>query len=134
MATLSTSGQICTRHVSGSVSSADVIRMLKQLLRANPKGFVLVWDGASVHRSKLTRVFLNQRPEIAVERLPAYAPELNPEEYAHGNVKQHNRNVIPRDRRQLRTLINAGFRRLRKSPQLLLSFFRHAGLSVGQLW
>jgi transposase len=108
--------------------------MLHQLLKKNPRGFIMIWDGASAHRSKTTRAFLQKHPQITVERLPAYAPELNPEEYSHGNVKAHNRNVIPQSKAHLREMLNSGFRRLRKRPDLLLSFFQHAGLTVRQLW
>jgi hypothetical protein len=35
---------------------------------------------------------------------------------------------------ELLTIVNRGFARLRHRPDLTLSFFRHAGLSVKQLW
>ena len=72
-------------------------------------------------------------PEIFVEELPAYAPELNPEEYCHGNVKHHLKNARLTDKTQMRQLLNGGFARLRLRPYLLLSFFHAAGLSVRQL-
>jgi putative transposase len=83
-------GQIYTKHFDGSIDSDGAIAMLKHMLRQMPDGYVLVWDGASIHRRKTTRAFLRQHREIAVEQLPPYAPELNPEEYCHGNIKPHN--------------------------------------------
>jgi transposase len=42
---------------------------------------VLIWDGLSAHRSTRMRAWLDrQRDWLTVERLPAYAPELNPVE------------------------------------------------------
>jgi transposase len=134
IATLSTSGQITTMHVAGSTSSKHIIMMLRRLLRAQPNGFVIVWDGGASHRSKLTKAFLTRHPEIVVERLPAYAPELNPEEFCHGNVKAHMRNLVPQSREHVRRHLNAGFRRLRRRKDLLLGFMNHAGLGVRQLW
>lgn len=58
----------------------------------------------------------------------ADASDLNPEEYHHGNVKQR----LSSER--IRRGIDNGFARLRRRRDLLLSFFRHAGLSVNQLW
>ena len=41
----------------------------------------LVWDGLGAHRSRAMRAFLaTQRDWLVVERLPAYAPDLNPVE------------------------------------------------------
>jgi transposase len=43
---------------------------------------VLLWDGLSAHWSHRMRAHLEkQRDWLTVERLPGYAPELNPAEY-----------------------------------------------------
>jgi hypothetical protein len=68
-----------------------------------------------------------------VEELPAYAPELNPEEYCHGNVKQHLKNARPASKTEIRSMLDRGFARLRRRPDLLLSFFQAARLPVNQL-
>ena len=133
IAALTLSGRIYTRHVDGSIDSNRLIQMLKHLLRFMPEGFVVIWDGASIHRSKATTVYLANHPEIAVEVLPPYAPELNPEEYCHGNVKAHNRNTTPTTKIEMKKLLDKGFRRLRCRQDLLLNFIHHAGLSVKQL-
>ena len=96
--------------------------------------WILVWDRAPIHRSKKVTVYLAEHPEIVVEWLPPYAPEINPEEFCHGNVKQQIKNATPVDKYELLTIVNRGFARLRHRPDLILSFFRHAGLSVKQLW
>ena len=49
---------------------------------------VLLWDGLSAHWSHDMRAWLDtQRDWLQVERLPAYAPELNPVEYLWANLK-----------------------------------------------
>ena len=49
---------------------------------------VLLWDGLSAHWSYRMRAHLDaQRDWLTVERLPAYAPELNPAEYLWANLK-----------------------------------------------
>jgi hypothetical protein len=108
--------------------------MLKQLLRFLPDGLVLIWDRASIYTKGPTPDFLAEHPEIIVELLPAYAPELNPEEYCHGNVKQHLENATPADTLQIRRMLDRGFARLRQRPDLLLHFIHKAGLRVRQLW
>jgi hypothetical protein len=37
------------------------------------------WDRASIHLGKITKAHLQEHPEILIEELPAYAPQLNPE-------------------------------------------------------
>jgi transposase len=69
-----------------------------------------------------------------VEWLPPYAPELNPEEYCHGNVKQRLKNATPANALQICRMLDRGFARLRRRPDLLLSFVHEAGLTVKQLW
>jgi transposase len=93
-----------------------------------------VWDRAPIHTAGVVADYLAAHPEVIVEWLPPYAPELNAEEYCHGNVKRHLKNAVPATREELRMMVNRGFARLRHRPDLMLSFFHRAGLSVKQLW
>jgi len=48
----------------------------------------LIWDGLPSHRSKKMKAYLaSQRRWLVVERLPGYAPELNPVEKLWANFK-----------------------------------------------
>lgn len=131
---LTLSGKIYKRHFLGSIKSEQLIESLEHLQRYVAGKIILIWDRARIHLSRKTRAYLAKHPEIIVEELPAYAPELNPEEYCHGNVKQHLKNARPVDKDEIRSMLDQGFVRLRRRPDLLLSFFHAAGLSVKQLW
>lgn len=131
---LTLSGKIYKRHFDGPMDSADVIEALAHLQRHMPGKFILIWDRANIHTSGKTMVYLAEHAHIIVEWLPPYAPEINPEEYCHGNVKQHLKNATPANKEEIRTMVNRGFARLRHRPDLLLSFVHAAGLSVRQLW
>src|SRR4051812_29218937 len=53
-----------------------------------PDQVTLIWDGLPAHRSKAMNTFLaTQKDWLTVERLPAYAPELNPVETLWSNLK-----------------------------------------------
>lgn len=108
--------------------------MLRHLDRHVPSKKVVIWDRLNTHRSAVVKAYVRQHPEIRIEELPAYAPELNPEEYCHGNVKAHLRNTTAPTVEDLRRQVNSGFARVRQRPDLLLNFFRHAGLKINQLW
>lgn len=127
---LTMSGKIYKCYFEGSIKSDQVIATLEHVLRHVPGKIILIWDRARTHKSKKTQAFLAAHPEICVEELPAYAPELNPEEYCHGNVKHHLKNAHLTDKAQMRQRLNRGFARLRHRPDLLLGFFHAAGLSV----
>jgi transposase len=130
---LTLSGRIYKRHFHGSIKSEQIIEALQHLQRHVPGKIILIWDRARIHTSKKARTYLSDHPEIEVEFLPAYSPELNPEEYCHGNVKQGLKNARPTCKSEMRSLLNRGFARLRHRPDLLLSFFHRAGLSVRKL-
>jgi len=131
---LTLSGKIYKRYFEGGMKSDDVIIALEHLRRFMPEGFVLICDWAPIHTSQTTLRYFFEHPEILVEPLPKYAPELNPEEYCHGNVKVQAANATPTNRAEMRRLLDRGFARLRRRPDLLLGFIHAAGISVRQLW
>lgn len=131
---LTLSGKIYKRHFDGSMHGDEVVEALEHLRRHIPGKFILIWDRAPIHKGRQATAYLADHPEILVEWLPPYAPEVNPEEFCHGNVKQHAKNALPRDKLQMRQIVDRGFARLRRRPDLLLSFVHAAGLRVRQLW
>lgn len=131
---LTLSGKIYKKHFEGSVNSKTLIVALEHMRSHLPgRKIIVIWDRARIHKSTVVQIYLQQHPEIIVEELPAYAPQLNPEEYCHGNVKQHLKNACPKTKEAIRVMLNLGFARLRRRPDLILSFFHAAGLSVRQL-
>lgn len=96
---LAITGKIYKRYFCESMRRAHVVTTLQHLFRYMPKGFVLIWDRARIHTSAETQRFLAQHPEICVEWLPPYAPELNAEEYCHGQVKRRLSNATPVNRK-----------------------------------
>lgn len=75
---------------AGSIKGPQVVEFLQHLQRHVPGKLLILWDGASIHRSALVRDYLvSTDGRVEVERLPAYAPELNPVEYMWGHLKTH---------------------------------------------
>ena len=134
MVGLTISGKIYKRHFEGSINAEKLLVGLEHLVRQIKGPFILIWDRSPTHRGKAVKAFLEQHPNIHVEYLPAYAPELNPEEYCHGNVKRRMKNAVLHSKGEIRCSLDQGFARLRKRPDILLSCFQHAGLKINQLW
>ena len=76
--------------------------------------------------------YLFAHPEIIVEPLPKYAPELNPEEYCHGPDTTHLANATAKHPPEMCHLIDHGSDHLRRKAQRLLGFLCAAGLPVTQ--
>src|ERR687894_943041 len=114
-----------------TITSEDVVAFLEHLLREVPGRLVIIWDGAPIHRSHVVQAFLRNGAahRIHLERLPAYAPELNPGEGLWAHLKGVElRNVcclnLPHLRRELRDAV----KRVRRKPRLIQAFFRGAQL------
>jgi len=129
---LTATGRVFKLHYSHPIRGEQVVPFLRHLRRRLCGPLIVVWDRASIHRAQFVQEFLAAHPEIHIELLPPYAPDLNPEEYCHGHVKQQLRNYTPATVQELHSVVERGFTRVRRRPTLLLSFFHHAGLSLNR--
>ncbi len=78
------------------------------------------------------RSFLaKQRSWLVVERLPAYAPELNPVEALWGNLKRSElANLMVDTVVETESAARRGIERVRNETDLAFAFLRHTGLSL----
>lgn len=113
----------------GSYNDVGLIAFLRALKRHFARRhIILVWDGLGGHKSRVMRQYLARaRTWLTVERLPGYAPELNP---VWGNIKGRElANLCPAEILALRGPLRTGFARIRRRSTLAFGFLRHAGLS-----
>lgn len=87
---------------------------------------------AAAHRSRcMTDWIDSQRSWLTVERLPAYAPELNPTEQAFGNLKSTELANLCRDTiGEIQAFAEDGLDRIGSDAQLCFAFLRHSGLNL----
>ena len=124
-------GRLYARHFRTSVSSETVILALRYFRRKIGTPLLVVWDRLNAHRSQVTTAFIAAHPQdYAVAYRPAYAPELNPEEQCNAFVKRAMENALPGSVDDLHRLARREFGRLKRHPEMIVRFFRHAGLSV----
>jgi transposase len=109
----------------GSIKSPQVIEFLQHLQRHIPGKILILWDGASIHRSLLVKNYLAAtRRRIVLERLPAYAPELNPVEYMWGHLKTHEiGNLLVTQAWELSFEATAALRRMRRRPSIIAACY-----------
>lgn len=93
---------------------------------------MLIWDGLPAHRSRAMQQYLRtQRRWLQVERLPGYAPELNPTESLWQNIKgKELANFCGHHLAEAAAQCRKGIGRVRRRPHLVFSFLDHAGLSL----
>ena len=116
----------------GNFDAQSLICFLKDLRRhLRHHRVILVWDGLPAHRSRTMNEYLrSQRHWLKTERLPGYAPDLNPVEALWGNIKGREvANLCAANLGEAASALRHGLVRVRRSDRLPLSFLRHAGLS-----
>ena len=122
-------GRLAARHFRGAIDSAKVVLAVRYFQRRFGRRLLLVWDRLNAHRSKQVQRFLAAHaPDVAVAYLPAYAPELNPEEQCNAWVKGAMANALPASVDELAAYARRSFRQLQRQPAMITHFFHHAGL------
>jgi putative transposase len=82
----------------GYFDAGAVVAFLRDLLRHLRGKVVVVWDGGPNHKGPLIREFLRRNRRLTLERLPAYAPDLNPVEAVWSWLKYGRlANYVPDD-------------------------------------
>ena len=125
--------QLAFHLTAGNYDTDTLIEVLKELRRfLGGEKATLLWDGLPSHRSIAMRDWLNtQRSWLVVERLPAYAPELNPTEGLWSSLKAVElANLTTPTLGEVIEQAHRGIDRVRRTPHLAYSFLRHTGLSV----
>jgi hypothetical protein len=117
----------------GSYDTDTLLVALAELRRflAGEKA-TLIWDGLPAHRSRKMGAWLGQqRSWLVVERLPAYAPELNPVEGVWANLKGRElANLVTDTLGDLVDAAHAGIDRIRRTPDLAYGFLHRCGLKA----
>jgi transposase len=131
IAAISPEGKLYFHSQDHAIDSADVVAFLEHLLREVPDRMIIIWDGAPIHRSQLIQEFLahGAAQRLHLERLPGYAPELNPGEGLWQQLKGVElRNLCCFNISHLRVELRDAVKRVRRKPRLIQSFFRGAKL------
>ncbi|MEI2723921.1 MAG: transposase [Verrucomicrobiota bacterium] len=103
---------------------------MRHLQRHIPGKMLVIWDGAPIHRSVLVKNYVaTTQGRIVVERLPAYAPELNPVEYMWGHLKTHEiANLVATQAWELSFEATAALRRMRRRRAIIAACYSQAEL------
>jgi transposase len=120
-------GRMSFMVFSGKFTFAVFILFLSRLVRHNAgrKVFLIV-DRHSVHRSKkVTEWVASRSDKIELFYLPAYSPELNPEELLNNAAKAGvSRKVRAQNKEELQAALRSYLRSTQRRPERVKSFFQ----------
>ena len=93
---------------------------------------LVIWDGLPAHRSRVVNDYVESLDgHLVLERLPAYAPELNPVEYIWGYMKQRElANLCLDTIGEVRTFARNRLRSMQRRPRLIAAFWQQAELPI----
>lgn len=110
-----------------NMTSQVFIKFLSRLAKDAKRKVFLVLDNHRVHHSKIVKEWLEQHKEqIELFYLPSYSPELNPDEYLNGNLKQKIRSGMPaRSQKDLIKKTRSFMKTLQRRPHHVRGYFKH---------
>lgn len=111
----------------GALDTDRFIAFLGDLVKDAGRKVFLIVDNLRVHHAKRVKEWLAERsPEIEVFFLPAYSPELNPDEYLNRDLKTTIRSgPIARTAAALTEKARTAMARIAAMPERVRSYFRH---------
>lgn len=109
------------------LNAKTFIRFMGQLIKNRKRKVFLIVDNLRVHHSKPVKEWVHARKDrIELFFLPAYSPELNPDEYLNNHLKQTvTREGAPKDKEDLDIEVWLNMLLLKIDRELIQRFFRH---------
>lgn len=112
-----------------AMNSDLLIEFMKRLIRSTSKKVFLIMDNLRVHHSQPVKDWLSKNSKnIEVEYLPAYSPEMNPDEYLNSDLKtavHGNSGSVARTKKQITDKTVSRLEHLKKNPKKVKGFFKH---------
>ncbi len=127
ISTVTNQGKVRFMLYRETLTAPVLIRFLARLVREVGKKVFLILDNLRVHHSKKVRAWLEKYPQhIELFFLPAYSPELNPDEYLNCDLKAQIHSSKPaRNRKELETKVRGAMMKLQNRPERVKSWFKH---------
>ncbi|WP_326635026.1 IS630 family transposase [Streptosporangium sp. NBC_01755] len=117
-------GTLRYRLWHGSMDRWAFLGFCAQLLRTVIGPIFLVVDGSSIHTAAAVRDFIARTGgRLRLFFLPAYAPDLNPDEWVNQNIKARVAREAVADEHELAAAMHSGMHRLQKRPDIVRAFF-----------
>lgn len=112
---------------SGSFTAGTFLEFIKRLLKGATKPVYLIVDGHPTHKAASVRRFADgSKGMLRLFHLPAYSPELNPDELVWNDLKNNSiRRKVITGPDMLRKAVSRYLTAMRNNPEKVASYFRH---------
>ena len=130
---LTLEGRLFLQVQETAYTAETVVGFLRQLLRQIRGKVLVVWDGSPIHKGQPIKEYLaaGAAKRLHLERLPGYAPDLNPAEGIWNYLKRVElKNRCCRDFTDLRRELHWAGARLRHKHTVLRACSTRCGYSV----
>jgi len=119
-------GHVHWMIVEGGVNIEKFLEFLDALVRDAPRKVFLILDNLKVHHAIIVTDWVAAHKEkIELFFLPAYSPDLNPDEHLNADLKQGVGSCTPvRTKANLKTSATNHMAMLGQSPERISSYFR----------
>ena len=125
LSALRATGQFRFMVHEGTATAETFCAFLKRLAEGVAQKIFLVVDGHSIHRAKkVERLLAELNGKITLFFLPAYSPQLNPDELVWANVKQRVGQQLIESAADLKARVISALRSLQRLPDKVKSFFQ----------
>jgi len=111
-------GLYCQFHRK-NIQQAEVCQFLRHLLRHLRGPVIVIWDNGKPHKGEPIRELCRRFPRLHLERFPAYAPELNPDEGIWNQMDNALANGRPDNLDELSAALKKTLGHLRRSQSKL---------------
>lgn len=109
------------------MNGARLVEFLKRLRTDVGRPIIVIADNASYHRSGPVQSYVAQsQGELIVENLPAYCPELNPDEQVWNHAKARLAKRFVATKEEFKAALFSIMLSIQRTSNLILSFFRFA--------
>lgn len=127
ISTVTNQGKVRFMLYRETMTAPVLIRFLVRLVRDAGRKVYLILDNLRVHHSNKVRDWLKKHSEhIEVFFLPAYSPELNPDEYLNCDLKALVHGGKPaKNRDELESKVRGAMMKIQNRPKRVMSYFRH---------
>ena len=127
ISTVTNQGKVRFMLYRETLTAPVLIRFLARLIRDTGRKVFLILDNLKVHHSKKVRAWLEKyQAQIELFFLPAYSPELNPDEYLNCDLKAQVHGGKPaKNRDELETRVRGAMMKLQNRPARVMTYFKH---------
>ena len=126
ISTVTNRGQLAFMVFKEGFTAQVFLRFLRRLIRQAKQKVYLIVDGHPVHRSRTVKRWLAKHAkQIRMFQLPAYSPELNPDELLNQDVKSNAAGrQRPSDQVEMIATVRSYVRSTQRRPDVVRAYFR----------